>query len=209
MQRSVATYSSFSKSNLAIADISSDILSRRMNGCYIVAASDSRQWRQSLQHSLGITARVLDNFDQGLEARVARVAQTLIHPALTRRDHDARLRPQPIQRNHHLGPVAATHAISYNVDAVPRVPQIERRLGDADVRLDADEGDVTGVGQGEGDGRDGHGEARLVVGRRGQQGRQAGDGGAELGGGLGGAVDGYREALGEVEELRGSCDAGR
>lgn len=57
-----------------------------------------------------------------------------------------------------------------------------------------------------GDGRDEHGEASFVVGRRGEQVCDGGDGWAELGGHLGGCYDGDGEGFGEVEELLGGED---
>lgn len=90
------------------------------------------------------------------------------------------------------------------------VAQVEGGLGDADVRLDADEGDLRGCG-GElgGDGGDEHGEERLVVvWGGGQEGREGGDGWAKFGGGLGGGDDGDGEGVGKGEELLGCGYAG-
>ena len=137
------------------------------------------------------------------------VAHALVHPALARSNSDTLLRAQAVERNGDLWAVAAADAIGNNVDAVTQVAKVKGRLGDADVALDAHQGDGGGIFLGEGvkDGRDGHGEARLVVGGRGEEGLEWLDGGTELGDGLGGGVDGDGELVGEVDELLGGEDA--
>lgn len=87
------------------------------------------------------------------------------------------------------------------------VAQVEGGLGDADVGLDADEGDSGLRFELGGDGGDEHGELGLVVGRGGEEVGDGGDGCAELGGGLGCCVDGDGEGLGVGEELDGGGDA--
>lgn len=138
------------------------------------------------------------------------IPHTLIHPALTRRDGDAWLAPQPIQGDADLLGIARAHAIGNDVHLVAGVAQVKGRLGDADVRLDADEGDLRRRGgEGGGDGGDEHGEEGLVVVRGGgEEGREGGDGWAELGGGLGGGDDGDGEGVGEGEEFLGCGYAG-
>lgn len=89
-----------------------------------------------------------------------------------------------------------------------RVAQIQRRLRDANVRLDADEGDARARREAGGDGGDEHGELGLVVDfGDAEHVDNGGDGGAQLGGGLGGCVDGDGEVLGVGEELDGGGDA--
>lgn len=76
-----------------------------------------------------------------------RVPHALVHPALARRDGDAGLGAQPVQRNAHLAGVAAGHAVGEHVHPVSGIAQVQRRLGDADVGLDADEGDLGARGE--------------------------------------------------------------
>lgn len=87
------------------------------------------------------------------------------------------------------------------------VAQVEGGLGDADVGLDADEGDAGLRLELGGDGGDEHGELGLVVGRGGEEVGDGGDGCAEFGGGLGCCVDGDGEGLGVGEEFDGGGDA--
>jgi hypothetical protein len=169
---------------------------------------DLGPWRQRFPYLLSLGRRPLDNIDESLEARVRSIANTLVHPTLTRRNSDALFGAQPRQRNADLARVARRHAVGDDVDVVAGVAQVERRLGDADVRLDADEGDLRGRDELGGDGRDEHGEAGLVVRRRGEQVGDGGDGWAELGRGLGGCYDGDGEGFGEVDEFLGGEDAG-
>lgn len=88
------------------------------------------------------------------------------------------------------------------------VAQVQRRLRDANVRLDADEGDARAGREAGGDGGDEHGELCLVVdfGDAEHVG-DGGDGGAQLGGCLGGCEDGDGEVLGVGEEFDGGGDA--
>lgn len=86
------------------------------------------------------------------------------------------------------------------------VAQVEGGLGDADVGLDADEGDAGLRLELGGDGGDEHGEFGLVVGRGGEEVGDGGDGCAELCGGLGCCVDGDGEGLGVGEEFDGGGD---
>lgn len=136
-----------------------------------------------------------------------RIAQALVHPALARRHGDARLAPQPVQRDANLAPVAGADAVGDDVGEVAGVAKVKRRLGDANVRLDADEGDARSGGQRRGNGGDQHRKLRLVVGGRGQQGGDGGHGRAELGRRLRGGVDGDGEVLGVGEQLDGGGDA--
>lgn len=140
---------------------------------------------------------------------MCRIPNTLIHPALATRHRDARLCPQPIQRNENLPSVTAADAIGHDVDPVAGVTQVEGGLGDADVGLYSDEGDVGLWGEGGGDGGNVHGESGLVVGWRWEEGVDGGDGSTKFGGGLGCAVDGKGEGVGEGEELLGCEDAVR
>ena len=145
---------------------------------------------QRVQDGLGIINRRLDNSNQALESRVRRIPKALIHPALARRNTHPLLSPQAIQRHHNLLSIAAAHAVRNDVHVVARVAQVQRRLGDANVRLDADQGNGRlGLQLGFELG-DEHGELGLVDGVRGEVGCDAGDGLAEFGGGLGCCVDG-------------------
>ena len=153
--------------------------------------------RQHLHSPFRISRALLDQANQAPEGRMRRVPNTFIHPTLTTRHRDPLLRPQPIQRNEHLPSVAAADPIRDNVDPVPRVAQVQRRLCDADVCLYPDQRDVRPRGQRGGDGGDVHGELGLVVGRRGEEGVNGRDRWTELGGGLGGRVDGEGEEFGE------------
>ena len=118
-----------------------------------------------------------------------RVPHTLIQKALTRRD-DRALRPtnplvpplstsfpkmqtnktphlpQPTQRHGPLSAVATAHPVREHVHPVALTQQVQRRLGDADVRLDADDGDLVGdlgaLGEGVAEFGDEHGEGGLV-----------------------------------------------
>lgn len=173
-----------------------------------VTSCASNLGRQRPQRLLGIRGRSLDNANQSPEPGMRRITNTLIHPALAGSDSNTLFGPQPVQRDDDLGAVAAADPVGQDVHAVAGVAQVKRRLGDADVALDADEGDA-GFGREDGlDGRDVHGELGLVVGWRGEEGGEGGDGGAELGGCLGGCVDGEGEGFGESEEFLGCEDAG-
>lgn len=159
--------------------------------------------RQRAKHILRIIHSTLDNANQALESRVRRVAQALIHPALARRNADARLSAKPVERDDNLLPVAAADAICNNVDVVAGVAQVNGGLGDANVRLDAHERNGRlGLELG-GELGDQHGELGLVNGRGGEVGGDAGDGRAQLGGGLGGCVNGDGGVFGKREELFG------
>lgn len=89
-----------------------------------------------------------------------------------------------------------------------RVTQVQRCLCDANMRLDADEGDTRTGSEAGGDGGDEHGELGLVVdfGDAEHVG-DGGDGGAQFGGCLGGCIDGDGDVLGVGEEFDGGCDA--
>lgn len=135
------------------------------------------------------------------------IPDALVHPALARRHGDALLGPQPVEGDENLARVAAAHAVGDDVHAVPGVAQVERRLRDADVRLDADEGDGRSRGEmGRQLGRE-HGELGLVEGRGGEQLGDGRDGGAEFGDGLGCGVDGDGKGVCEGDELAGGEDA--
>lgn len=138
---------------------------------------------------------------------MAAIANNLIHPALARRDGDARLGPQPRQGDANLRRVAAAHAVGDDVHAVALIPQVERRLGDADVALDPDEGDGRFGGQLGEDGGDGHAELGLVVRRRREQARQRGDRRTELLRSLRRRVHRQAEVRGELDELLRRQDA--
>ena len=162
---------------------------------------------QRLEDPFGIGHGPLDDAKQAPEGRVGSVAQALVHPALTRSDDDTRLGSQAVQRDDHLAPVAAADGVGEHIGHVPGVAQVEGRLGDADVRLDADEGDARARGQGGGELGHEHGELCLVEGRGGEEGGEGGDGRAQLGDGLGGGVDGDGQGRGEGEELGRGGDA--
>lgn len=157
--------------------------------------------RQTLQHLLRIRHSALDDADQAPKGRVRRIPHALVHPALGRGDDDAGLRAQAVERDDHLGPVAAAHGVGNDVRDVAPVAQVEGGLGDADVGLDADEGDARLRRQGFLQGGDEHGELGLVVGRASEEAGEGGDGRAELGDRLRGCVDGHVERFGEVEEF--------
>lgn len=159
------------------------------------------QGRQVLKHSLGINGSTLDNANQGLEGRVRGIAQALVHPALASGDDDTRLGAQPVEGDDDLCPVAAAHAVGNDVGGVAGVAQVQGRLGDADVRLDADEGDARGGLEGGGQLGHHHGELCLVDLLGGDEAGQGGHRGAELGGRLGGCVDGDGGCLGKGEQL--------
>ncbi len=136
-----------------------------------------------------------------------RVAEALVHPALARRDGDAGLGAQAVEGDDDLLAVAAADAVGNDVDGVAGVAQVQRRLGDADVRLDADEGDLGGsreVGRERGHQ---HRELGLVNRRRGQVRGDGGHGRAQLGGRLRRCVDRHGRGLGKGEELLGGGDA--
>lgn len=164
---------------------------------------------QHLQDLLRTRRGLLNHANQAPELLMGGIAHALIHPALTRRHDHALLGAQAVQRDQHLGPVAATDAVGQHVHAVAGVAQVQRRLRDADVRLDADQRHLRPRGQRGRDGRDVHGELGLVVRRRREQLRQRRDRGAELGWGLHRGVDGDGEGRGEGEELLSGGDAGR
>ncbi len=138
-----------------------------------------------------------------------RVAQALVHPALARRDGDARLGAQAVQRHDDLLAVAAADAIGDDVDGVAGVTQVQRRLRDANVRLDADERNLRLARQTGSELGHHHGELGLVDGGRGQVRGDAGHRRAELGGRLRGDVHGNGGGLGKGEELLGGGDAVR
>lgn len=165
-------------------------------------------WWQAVQDLLRVLARTLHNRDERLKRRVRRVAQALVHPALARRDVDALLGAQPVERHDDLLPVAAADAVGDDVHRVARVAQVQRRLRDANVRLDADERHLrTGRQVGRQLGHH-HRELGLVDGRRAGQVRgDAGHRRAELGGGLRRDVDGHGGGLGKGEQLLGGGDA--
>lgn len=81
------------------------------------------------------------------------------------------------------------------------VAEIQGGLSDADVRLDANKGDLRGHGEAGGDGRDEHGEASLIVGGCAEQRCERGDRRAKLGYRLCSRVDRDIEGVGECEEL--------
>lgn len=159
--------------------------------------------RQSLEHLFGVLTGPLDNRNELLERRVRGVAEALVHPALARRDFDARLGAQPVERHDDLLAVAAADAVGDDVDGVAGVAQVERRLGDANVRLDADEGNLRLGGQLGRELGHHHGELGLVDGRRGEVRGDAGDSRAQLGGGLRRYVHGDGGGLGEAKQLLG------
>ena len=164
--------------------------------------------RQSLQRNLGIRRRLLNNLDNLPKLGHGGIAHNLINPALGGRDDGARS-GQPPQRDGDLLGIRGAHGIGQDVNVVPGLEEVEGGLGDADVGLDADDGDG-GVGlEGGGDLGDEHGEAGLVVvGVGAEVGLELGDDGAEAGGVLGCCVDGDGEDFGEFEELLGREDAG-
>lgn len=164
-------------------------------------------WRQRAEDGLGIRQRGLDDAEEALEARVGSVADGLVHPALAGSHGDAGFGAEAVECDGDLGGVGAADGVGDDVDAVSRVAEVEGGLGDADVALDAHEGDGRGGGELGRDGGDVHRELGLVVGRRGEEGGQLSDGRAELGDRLGGGVDGDGEVVGEDEELLGCEDA--
>ena len=72
-----------------------------------------------------------------------RIPHALIQPAFTRRDDHA-LSGQPPQRHPDLPLMTTTHPVRQHVHLVPVGQQVERGLRDADVSLDADDGDLEG-----------------------------------------------------------------
>lgn len=116
---------------------------------------------------------------------------------------------QPVEGDDDLCPVAAADGVGNDVGEVACVAEVQGGLGDADVGLDANEGDARGGRQGGGQRGDEHGELGLVVRRRGEERGERGDGRAELGGRLGGCVDGDVDGVGEGEQLGGGGYTGR
>lgn len=119
--------------------------------------------QQRMQNLLRILARLLHQPRHGPEFRDRCIAHQLIQEALARRDHRAR-RPEPRQRNRDLLRVARTDPIRQDVDLVPVRQQIQRRLRDADMALDAHEHDLSRRRRREvlRDRGDPHAEGRLV-----------------------------------------------
>ena len=159
-------------------------------------------WRQQVQNPFCIGGSAFYHVEQALEAGMGRIAQALVHPALAGGDDNAGLRAQAIQGDGDLATVAAADGVGQHVDGVAAVAHVQGGLGDADVRLDAHEGEGGGRRRQLGpDALDGHAEARLVDGRRGQQRGQRRHRRAQLGGGLRGRVHRDGEVGGEGEEL--------
>lgn len=171
--------------------------------CLFICALNLGHRRQRTEDALGVTDCTLDNANQALEGRVRGIPQALVHPALARGDAHTRLGAQPVEGHDNLLPVAAADAVGNDVDAVAGVAQVDCGLGDANVRLDADEGNGRlGLELGDELGHQ-HGELGLVNRGRLEVCGDAGDGRAELGCRLGGCVDGDGGVLGKRQELLG------
>ena len=94
------------------------------------------EFTQSLQNLLRLARKLLDHPGDPLELGNARIAHALIQPALARRD-DCAFSPQPRQRDRYLLWITTTHAVCKDINLMPLSEQIQGRLRDADMALDA------------------------------------------------------------------------
>lgn len=117
-----------------------------------------------LRHLLESEAAISKTHQQKSKGHVlgdSSIIHQLIDHAFTGSDNDAFV-PEPGQCNGDFFLVAAGHAVGQDIDLVAIAQQVERRLGDADVRLDTDDDALVLLGEGGAHlGRD-HGEQRLV-----------------------------------------------
>lgn len=189
---------------------------------------------QSRKSSYCVGARILDQADDVAELGPGSVADVLIDPALGG-GHSSTGSAQAVQGDRHLLGVARRHAIGQHVDAVLGCQQVQRRLGDADVRFDADDdhgsgrGDLVqgrphfghihaeagfvGVDDDLGPLETGSGSRASIIvdihGVKGQEAGQLGDGVAEPDTILGSDKDGDIEDLGGTDDFAGCGNAER
>jgi hypothetical protein len=107
----------------------------------LMLEAESNLGRQSSQNSPGVDRGVLDDAKEAPEAGVGGIANALVHPALARGNDDARLSAETVEGDGDLGRVAAADGVGEDVDAMASVAEVEGSLSNADVRLNADEGD--------------------------------------------------------------------
>lgn len=97
--------------------------------------------RENPQRSPRLLLRLLNQPTHSPKLLMLRIAQNLKQHTLATRHHSPRI-PQPRQRNPPLLGVNTTHPINEHVHPMPTLKEIERRLRDADMRLDADDDHV-------------------------------------------------------------------
>lgn len=172
--------------------------------------------RQGAQRRLRILLEFLNQGINSLEIRMARIPQDLKHDTLTTGDNGAGV-PQPRQGDAPLLGIHTGDPVHNHIHTVATLEQIQRRLCDTDVGLDADDDGVNGGDPRFGEqrlelGRD-HGEERLVeVGLdvcAGQMRLQLGDGVTQPGTVLGRDIRGDLEGVCDAEEFGGRRDAAR